>query len=522
MLTPQVMERIRSLSPAHQEDVMKVVSGRPSLKQRFHGHHGLSGSSMAERSTYLSRFEEYAGWTIPALFPREGQHSEEMQLDYQSFGAQAVNNLANKIVTTLFHPSRPFFKAKAPDSYAEESGKRQVDIDAEMTRLEKRCMERFAERDGRTMATNAALQLIVTGNVLINKHKGQLYRHFSYRDYDAEFDSWGELNTCIVREWVTVNAMGADYAKICMQQGKRANDVVEVFTGIQRVAHGYYLVWQEIENYCVLSDNYSIYSRETLPWEPQRWMVAPGRHAGIGLVEQMSGDFHVLSKLSEADLDMLAIMLDVKTLVMPGGRTKVADLNAALPGAYVPGDPNEVNSHVHDVKMQVQYIDTKTQVVIRRLSQMFLLNSNSIRDAERVTAEEVRFMAQELDQVHGGVYSQLARTLQRPLAIDLMMEQSPMFRAIKPLIITGLESLSRLSELDNYRGFIGDMTSVGQALQGPHGAWINLEKLTKKFASGWGIEQEDVMYTPQEKQAEEQRLMQMQMTMEAASKGAIQ
>lgn len=517
----QVMGRIRNLSPAHQQDVYDVVAGTPQLKHKFHNTSGMdnrrNGSTNNERETLLAQFEQYAAWTIPALFPPENiTGGEEVQLDYQSFGAQAVNNLANKIVTTLFHPTRPFFKAQAPQEYVEQSGRSITDIDADLSGLEKKCMVQFAERDGRTVATDLAMQLIVTGNGMLQMQQGQVYRHFTYRDYDASFDVWGELTTCIVREWINVNTLSKKHCDICMHYGKRKDDMVEVFTGIRRIAMNHYVVWQEIENFHVLSEDYGVYSKDTLPWKPQRWLTVPGRQAGVGLLEQMSGDFHTLSCMSEAELDLIAIMCDIKSIVKPGGSTKIKDLNEAQPGSYVAGNPDDIKSHMHDVSKQMGILDGKMQGLIRRLSQMFLLNSNAIRDAERVTAEEVRYIAQELDQVHGGVYSRVARTLQRPIAKDLLRNESPLFKNFKPLIITGLESLSRMSELDSYRGFIQDMTNVGQALQGPHGAWINKEKLTKKFASGWGIDINEVVYTPQEKEAEDKRMIEMQAMLAAS------
>ena len=510
-----LLDRIGRLAPAHKQDVFNVVAGVPELKIKFEtGSYATTGAN--ERTTYLDLFEKYAGWTIPALFPQEYAFADEVQSDYQSFGAQAVNNLANKIVTTLFHPVRPFFRAKVPEKYIRSGEINPDDMESELTALEKKCMERFAEKDGRTAMTNLILQLIVTGNGLLHELPNEKYRVFSYRDYDATFDTWGNMAHCIVREWTNVNMLSAEHAKICIKEGKDPNDMVQVFTGIRRIAMGYYLVWQEIEDYAILSDGYGVYSEETVPWKPQRLMSMANRHAGIGLVEQFAGDFHKLSKLALADLDILAIITDVKTLVKPGGKTKVADLNSSLPGAYLPGQPEDLHSHMHDMRNQGDFVDKKTQEVIRRLSQVFLLNSNVIRDAERVTAEEVRYIANELDQVHGGMYSMLARSLQRPIALGLMRDVNVAFKDFKPLIITGLESLSRMSELDSYRGLIGDLSLIGQSLQGPHAAWINLEKLTTKFASGWGIDVNDVMYTPQEKAAEDERKLRLQAQISAA------
>ena len=56
------------------------------------------------------------------------------------------------------------------------------------------------------------------------------------------------------------------------------------------------------------------------------------------------------------------------------------------------------------------------QKIEERLAAAFLLNSSVQRDAERVTAEEVRFMAQELESTLGGVYSVLSQEFQLPLS----------------------------------------------------------------------------------------------------------
>ncbi|CAM0009444.1 head-tail adaptor [Vibrio phage K436] len=525
----QVMQRINGLSPAHQKDVHAIVTGRPTLKHKFEGGGGSSNSmnmqTQNERSTLLSSFEKYAGWTIPALFPPEQiTGGEEVQYDYQSFGAQAVNNLANKMTVTLFHPSRPFFKAQAPQSYIEDSGRPLTDIETEMSAVEAQCMTDFAERDGRTAATDILMQLIVTGNGLLQTLKGRPYRCFSYRDYDASFDPWGRLAHMVLREWVCVNTLPAHVAKACMDNGKRESDLVQIFTGVKRLKLDHYVVWQEVENYGILSGDYGVYSEDSLPYKPQRWLVVPGRQAGVGLVEQMAGDFHTLSCMAEADLDLLAIMLDIKTLVKPGGKVKLKEINDSDRGSYVSGEEGDLTSHSHDVSNQVQFLDGRMDKLIRRLSQMFLLNSNAIRDAERVTAEEIRYIAQELDQVHGGVYSRTARTLQRPLALDLLRNVDVAFKTFKPLIVTGLESLSRLSELDSYRGFIQDITNFGQALQGPHARWVNVEGLTKKFAAGWGVDISTVLLTPEQVQAEEKRQLKLQAQAAAAEQlpGATQ
>jgi len=51
---------------------------------------------LADRSIYNDRWEDYAGWTLPYVYQTdEYDTTTELQNDYQSVGAQAVNHLTN-------------------------------------------------------------------------------------------------------------------------------------------------------------------------------------------------------------------------------------------------------------------------------------------------------------------------------------------------------------------------------------------------------------------------------------------
>lgn len=508
------LARIRKLSPAHQQDVYNTLSGKCSLKQRFHS------PANEERSSLLEAFEKFAGWTIPAVFPEEETYGgEEIQYDYQSFLAQAVNSFTNKIVMALFHPSRPFFRGKLTPKQLEQYGISADQAAVQMSRIEQDSILKFAEVNGRTAVTQTMLQLVVTGNAMLVTLPGRQYRSISYRNYDAKFDVYGNLVDAVVREPLTVNVLDDDMAAAAGRMGKRPEDTVEVFTGIKRIKtvgdKQFYMVWQELEDYYMMHQSYGVYTQDTLPYKPQRWQAMEGRNAGIGPIEMMAGDCHQVSVLAETGIDLLALITDIKTFVNPQGITQINDVIEKPSGSVVAGRADDIHSHMHDVKNQVAFVDSQEAKVVRRLSEFFLMATSVTRDAERVTAEEIRYLANSLDQAHGGVYSQVARTLQYPIAKDLLKRLDNEFKDIEPLIVTGLEALSRQSELDNYRGFIGDLanaTNVPPRLS----AWLNEEKLIKKFASGWGVEAEAIMYTPDEKDANEKKQLQMLQAQSAA------
>ncbi len=515
-MLPKTIERINKLSPVHQQDVYDVINGNPILKQRFES--GLD----EERTTLLYEFEKYAGWTLPSVFPPEDTYSgEEVQFDYQSLGAQAVNSLANQIVMTLFHPSRPFFRGELTEAEREFFGVSKAEASAQMSKIEQGAILEFATVNGRPAVTQLLMQMVVTGNGLLITHHNMPYRTMSYRNYTATYDTYGELVDLITKESLVVRTLSEELASAAMRMGRQQDDKVELFTGVKRIktinGMAYYVVWQELENYVVMSEGYGVYSKDTLPFKPQRWMVMPGRNAGVGPVEMMSGDFHAMSTLAEVDIDLMALITDVKTFVDPTGYTKLEEVISRPNGAVLAGREEDVHSHVHDISQQSQFVDTKEQKVARRISQVFMMAQSIQRDAERVTAEEIRYMANALDQAHGGVYSAIARSLQYPIAKDLLARMDREFSRIEPVIVTGLESLSRQSELDNYRGFMGDlnnMANVPPSLQ----SWINAPELIKKFASGWGVDAEVILLSVQQKDerdAKELKLMQAQAAAQA-------
>src|SRR3546814_9435028 len=81
-----------------------------------------------------------------------------------------------------------------------------------------------------------------------------------------------------------------------------------------------------------------------------------------------------------------------------------------------------------------------------RLSHAFMLQSGTVRNAERVTAEEIRAMAQELENVLGGVYTVLSAEFQLPLIrripyVLIRQGEAPeMPKTVVPTVVTGFEA----------------------------------------------------------------------------------
>ena len=464
----------------------KHLSGEFVLRGEF-----LEGDYSREET--MNRCERYAGWTIPMVFPDDPlMEYDEMQLDYQSVGAQAVTNLSNKIMMALFQPSRPFFRMNLTQEQRQDvlaTGKKGAQIDAALAEAERAAMTNMNASNARIIIHDVMKQLIITGNSLIYapKNTKELMVNYSLRDYIIKRDLRGRMIKCIIRETKSVSGLSDELAALATAAGYMSEDNVSIYTGIQKVGKDKFLVWQELEDVCYCHEAVGVYKEAELPWIPLTWDLARGKDYGTGLVELYSGDFHKLSNLSEAIVDYTTVMTDVKNLVNPAGMTDVRELTESPSGAYVHGREEDIFVHQPQVANVTDFLSHQFDQVARRIGAAFLLNSAVTRDAERVTAQEIRMQAQELEGSLGGVYSRLATELQLPLARRELRNLDTVFKDIDPVIVTGLESLSRNSELDNFRAFMQDMIILSDVPDEVK-EWMEFSDVIAMLGAGHGVD----------------------------------
>jgi len=146
----------------------------------------------------------------------------------------------------------------------------------------------------------------------------------------------------------------------------------------------------------------------------------------------------------------------------------------------------------------------------RELASSFLLNESATRDAERVTAEEVRFMAQELETSSlAGIYSKLSRDWSGWLITQIMNELKLEFGTLEVNVITGLDALGRNVEtqkLDGVMARLGNYELTG---------WIKEAELVSRIVSQQGVDSNNLIKTPDEKAQEEAQAQQAALKQQA-------
>lgn len=416
-------------------------------------------------SGLMERVERYAALTIPKVCLPDGfdDKNTDQSHDYQSIGAQAVNHVVNKLMLALFAPSRPFIKlalSKKILNQALGQGMTEVQLNEVLAQGERDAIKELDTRAQRPKLYQVLRHLVVTGNVLLVLGKKSM-RVMGLRYYRVKRDAEGEVVKLCIREQIEFDELDMEVQK---QLASRYNPETKVshYRYIVREPNGYYSMTQWI-NGDKLPDKFNgRWSADKMPYRVLVWDLADEADYGTGLVEDYIGDLEALSTLSEGVVDGGVQACELRWLVDPAGMTSTDDMRNSRNGDVLPGRPNDVApsqaANAQGLEIALKISDTYE----RRVSRGFLMGSAVIRDAERVTQEEVRMTANELETAYGGVYSTLAASLQLPVArwlfdaIGMPLANTE----IKITIVTGLDALSRNGDLENFRLAMGDLATM--------------------------------------------------------------
>ena len=471
------------------------------------------------RSPYLSRARDCAELTIPSLLPRDGHGaSNDLPTPYQGMGARGVNNLASKLILALMPPNQPFFRLLLGEFALQQltgSDQMRTEMESALGQIEREVQAEIEGGSIRVSAFEALKLLLVTGNVLLYvKPEGGL-RVFRLDRYVVKRDPSGNILEIVVHEKVSPLALPEDLQRRLTQTDKdSAADTVDLYTWVKRKGDRY-LVHQEVKDKRVPGSE-GEWPVEKSPFLALRWAKIDGEDYGRGHVEEYIGDLRSLEGLTRAIVEGTAAAAKVVFLVNPNGVTKEKTISTAPNNAVRSGDKNDVSVLQVDKYNDFRVALETVSMLQLRLSQAFLLTASVQRDAERVTAEEIRIMAGELEDALGGVYSILAQEFQLPLVRRLMhvMEQEGKLPAmpadlVKPSIITGMEALGRGHDLNRLMMFAN---VIGQLI-GPNAlaTYGKPSKLIERAGVALSIDTKDIIKSDEEMAQEQQRAQQQQM-----------
>ena len=478
------------------------------------------------RSPFLQRARECAELTIPGLMPPEGTTGTmELPTPFQGVGARGTNNLAAKLLLALFPPGGNFFRLTVDESVLSElkkaagaGGDPTAEIEEALQDIEQTVVTRFDQKGNRTVCFETVKQLIVCGNALLQILKDGSLKMYRLDSYMVKRDLEGNPMEIITKEMLSLLNLPPKAREIveadpeyAADKDKSGEDTIALYTRVSRTTRGW-SVHQEILDTEVPGSKGS-YPKKKPAFLPLRWNAVPGEDYGRGHCEEYLGDLRSLESLSRSIVEFAAAVSKILFLVNEAGVTSKKKLVKAPSGSVIDGNAKDVEVLQVEKFADFKVAESVATKIENRLEEAFLLNKSIQRNAERVTAEEIRFMASELEQTLGGVYSTLAQEMQRPLVIRLM---SVMTRskdlpalpddAIAPQIITGLEGLGRSSDLMKLDVLVNGMAQTF----GPEAVseYVNPGAYMQRRATALGIEIEGVIRSEEEvTQMRQQKMM---------------
>lgn len=474
----------------------------------------------AARDAFLRRAREAAELTIPTLVPPDGHTgSTEYNTPYQSVGSRGVNNLASKLLLTLLPPNSPFFRLVIDDyDLAQVAGQdARGAVEEALGRIERAGLSEIEGSAVRVPVFEALKQLVVAGNALVYMPKKDGMKVYRIDRYVVKRDAMGNVLEIITKESVSPLMLDEETRALLTDPEDRNTKDYDLFTCVKYTGKKWE-VYQEIQG-IVVPGSQGSYPEDRCPFIPLRFSRIDGEDYGRGFVEEYIGDLRSLEALTQAIVEGSAASAKVLFLVRPNGTTKAKNLAQSPNGAIVTGDANDVSTLQVQKAGDFRVALETSRTITERLSFAFLLNSSVQRQAERVTAEEVRYMAQELETALGGVYSILSQEFQMPL-VNLILarleSQGKMPKmpkdSVKPTIVTGMEALGRGQDLNKLAQFLQYLQPLGPQVIASE---MNIDDYIDRLGASLGIDTNGLIKSPEQKQQEQAMMAEQQQAMMA-------
>lgn len=471
------------------------------------------------RDPFLRRARDCALYTIPTLIPPEGASgATDYSTPYQSLGARGVNNLASKHVLALFPPNTPNFRLAIDDftlTKLESRNGARAAVEEALNKVERAVMVDFETTPTRAPAFETIKHLLVAGNALVHLLPKGGFKMFSLERYVTKRGPSGEHLETVVCEALSPMEIPQKHRAFLLgeqesdKNGKPCSyeDTVELYTHVYRTDKDW-KVYQEVNGKEVPGSR-GAYPLDKCPWLPLRYVAISGEDYGRGFVEEHLGDLKSLEGLSKAIVQASAVASKVVFLVKPNSVASPKELAAKESGGFVVGLEGDVVPVTLDKYNDFKVALEMRSQLIEGLSFSFLLHSAVQRKGERVTAEEIRFVANELESAHGGVYSTLSQEFQLPVITYTMarMEKAGTLPKlpkgiVKPMISTGIEAIGRGNDRMRLQSMLATLQPLGPEAVAK---WLNVGDFIKRVATAEGIDQNGLVRTLEEVMAADQQ-----------------
>ncbi len=468
---------------------------------------------------FLDKAVECSELTLPYLIDDDissRPNHKSLTVPWQSVGAKCVVTLAAKLMLAVLPPQTSFFKLQVRDDKLGEEldPKIRSELDLSFSKMERMIMDYIAASNDRVAVHQALKHLIVGGNALIFMGKDGL-KTFPLTRYVINRDGDGNVLEIVTKELISRKVLDIELPEpkpnTGIDESSTTNDDVTIYTYVKLDKSSGRWVWHQEAFDKIIPDTRSTAPKNASPWLPLRFNTVDGEDYGRGRVEEFLGDLKSLDGLSQSLIEGAAAASKVVFLVSPSSTTKPATIAKAGNGAIVQGRPEDVAVIQVGKTADFSTAANMASAIEKRLLEAFLVMN--VRNAERVTAEEVRLTQLELEQQLGGIFSLLVIEflipyLNRTLLVLQRSNQIPKLPKdiVRPTIVAGVNALGRGQDRESLTAFVG---TIAQTL-GPEALmqYLNPLEAIKRLAAAQGIDVLNLVKTEQQLAEEQQAAQQ--------------
>lgn len=483
----------------------------------------LYKSLESAREPFLNRAKEASKLTIPQLYPdTEDTATTTYTTPYQSLGARGVNNLANKMILSLFPPATAFFKLGMNQIALDQSGVSQGDMQTAMYKVEKGIVNEMEVSQLRAVLVDVIKQGVVGGSSILYVPKEGKPKSFGLSQFGIKRSKAGTVIKMVIKEPISFPELPPDVQNSIKEVDDKERDgskMLDLYTLVLLGENNMYSLVQEVKGEKIAGTE-ATYKEKDLPYVFVPF-VDRGEDLGRSYVEDFIGDLQSYEGLRQAILEAASESARLIYLVKPNAIITPRKLEKAKSGDVLLGSPDDVSTLQADKRLDVGMAQTEAEVLRTDLSTIFLLDSAVRRNAERVTAEEIRRVSQELEVALGGIYSTLANVLQEPL-VRLYLKRLVKKGFIKDIlkdsieleITTGSAALGRGTEFRAIQSF---MAAARELLGDAVGQYMNVPEALSRMAYSLDVNTGDLIKSQEQLTAEAQQQQQAALEQQAVT-----
>lgn len=455
-----------------------------------------------DRAPYVKRAEEISSLTLPYLMNTDsfsGSNPTRHEIA-QSFNGMLVNNLKAKIGMALLPPSTSSFRFK-PDARAMmdllgKDNTARAKLDEELSFNTDIINAEIENQQIRSELFDMIAHLIVVGSVVVEKLPEDGLQVIPLNNFVVDLDNKGRPYTIVVKE--TVKELPDN---ITVSTEKEEYDLYTMAK--YDIENRNWLVTQDIDGEEV-GDDKTYKDYDDLPFRYLGWTWNIGDKYHRPFSEDYIDDMKQVNILSRLNTSGAVVSGKVNLFVDPrGNRTRKQDVANSQNGDVLDGRADDVTAFQLNKHFDFQVTNERQQEIMKTLKQCFLDTGSVTRNAERVTAQEIRIMAQQLEaSTLAGIYSKMSLQFSKWIVGKIMKELGIKFEAIEVSILTGLDALGRNQEVQKLDSFIQRMSQLDKM------EYINESELISRYAAFEGIATVGLIKTPEEVQQARQAAQQ--------------